>query len=353
MTKGAARALLAGLAFVLSGCAAPAVRPPPPAGIPAPPAAPRPVPSAERAAPSRDRIFPEFAAVVAAEGDTFDRLAAKYLHDPGMGWFVAEFNGLSRLVPGDAVVIPFEPFYRGGIAPDSYQVVPVLCYHKFSRTVSDKMTVTEKDFEAQMRLLKERGYRVIPLARLFDFLAFRRQIPEKSVVITIDDGWRSAHDIAYPILKKYGYPATLFVYTDFVGPGRNSLTWGMVAELDRNGIDIQCHTKTHRDLARREGRESYSEYFEAVRRELGESARILGNRLNKEIRYLAYPFGDTNRLVIAVASKTGYRGALTVERGENPSFIPEYRVGRAIIYGGYDLRDFENNLAVRSDKALR
>jgi peptidoglycan/xylan/chitin deacetylase (PgdA/CDA1 family) len=64
------------------------------------------------------------------------------------------------------------------------------------------MTVREADFEAQMRFLRENGYRVIPLEDLFEFLQFRRQIPARSVVITFDDGWRSVYDIAWPILKK-------------------------------------------------------------------------------------------------------------------------------------------------------
>lgn len=346
---GPAAAVLLAALLAPGGCAAPVVRvAPAPAETPSPP----PPPPAPAEVP-RERLFPEFAAVIAADGDTFDGLAERYLKDPSMGWFVARFNGLSRLSPGDAVVIPFEPYYRGGIGRDSYQVVPVLCYHKFSRGAADRMTVTEAEFEAQMRFLAERGYSVVSLDRLFDFLAFSRQLPPKSVVITIDDGWRSAYEIAYPILKRYGYPATLFVYTDFIGQGRNSLTWAMIAEMEAGGIDIQCHTKSHRNLARREGKESYAEYFKAVRRELLESAQLLANRLRKEIRYLAYPFGDTNGLVVAVARKAGYRGALTVERAATPSFAPRYRVGRAIVYGGYDLRDFERNLAVRADRALR
>lgn len=355
MRRRAAGALLVAL-LLQAGCGligvrGPDTRPGPPAGT-----APPPAPAAPPRLPSdssHERLFPEFAAVVAREGDTFSSLAERYLGDPGRGWFVAEFNGLRTVRPGDALVIPLAPFDPLGVSEESYQTVPVLCYHKFSKTTSDKMTVTAEAFESQMRYLKVNGYQVIPLEQLFDFLAGKAQVPKKSVVVTIDDGWRSTYDIAYPILRKYGYPATLFVYTDFVGGGGNALTWEMIAELSRNGFDIQCHTKTHRNLSRISRRESFNQYFESLRREINESTRLLKKHLKKDVRYLAYPYGDTNPLVIALISKAGYRGALTVHREGNPFFTPRYRVGRAIIYGTYGLQDFQNNLVVASDKALQ
>jgi len=361
MTRRAAGAVLAAL-LLQAGCAplevrAPETRERPPtvaATPPAPPATSRPPPP-PRPPPesSYERLFPDFAAVVAREGDTFSSLAERYLGDAGMGWLIAEFNGLQTVGAGDALVIPLAPFDPLGVSEESYQTVPVLCYHKFSKTTSDKMTVTADAFGSQMRFLKVNGYQVIPLDRLFDFLAGKAQIPKKSVVVTIDDGWRSTYEIAYPILRKYGYPATLFVYTDFVGGGGNALTWEMIAELSRNGFDIQCHTRTHRNLSQISRSESFNQYFESLKREINESTRILKMHLKKEVRYLAYPYGDTNPLVVSLVSKAGYRGALTVQREGNPFFTPKYRVGRAIIYGTYDLQDFQNNLVVASDKALK
>lgn len=338
---------------MLSGCALREVRTaaPSPPVPPAPPRAARPLPPPVE--PSYEKHFPGFAAVVARDGDTFESLAARLLGDAGMGGFVAEFNGIRTLAPGDAIVVPLAPFDPLGVSEASYRAVPVLCYHKFSKTTSDKMTVTEGDFDAQMRFLKDNGYRVISLDRLFDFLEGKGWIPRKAVVVTIDDGWRSTYDIAYPVLRKYGYPATLFVYTDFVGGGGNAMTWEMIAELSRNGIDVQCHTKSHRSLSHRARRESFNDYFGSLVREINDSSRILKRRLNKEIAYLAYPYGDTNHLVVALVRKAGYRGALTVERAGNPFFAQAYRVSRSIIYGSYDLRDFENNLLLCGDKGIQ
>jgi peptidoglycan/xylan/chitin deacetylase (PgdA/CDA1 family) len=298
------------------------------------------------------RHYPEFVAVIVQPGDTFSSLAAKYLHDPSLDWFIAEFNDTETLRPGQELILPLMLREKGGLTLQGYQAVPVLSYHKFSQNKADAMTVTAKAFEEQMRFLKQKGYRVLTMDEFFAFLDFKAQIPKKSVVITIDDGWRSAYDIAFPILKKYGYPATLFVYTDLISPNDKTLDWSLIGAMAQGGIDIQCHTKTHRKLEK-SSQESWREFFAAVKKELTESAQIIKRRINKDVKYLAYPYGDTNPFVVTLVRKLGYRGAFTVERESNPFFIHPYRIHRAMIYGHFDLQDFEKNLTYFSEKALR
>jgi peptidoglycan/xylan/chitin deacetylase (PgdA/CDA1 family) len=314
---------------------------------------PKPEPSKVEA-PLPERRFPQFIAVIAREGDTLSSFAAKYLNDPSMDWFIAEYNDIDSIKSGQAVIIPLKPYEKGGLTSKGYQTVPVLSYHNFSLDRStSRMTVTKAAFEEQMKLLRDKGYRVVSMDQLFDFLEFKSQIPKKSVVITIDDGWRSAYDIALPILKKYGYPATLFVYTDLIVGSQRTLSWELVQELARNGIDIQGHTKTHRDLTLADKKESFREYFEAIAKELSESARIIKAKVGKDIKYLSYPNGETNHLVIELVKKYGYRGAFTVRRGGNPFFIHGYRVNRCMIYGDFDLNQFEKNLTVFTEESLK
>ena len=78
------------------------------------------------------RTFPGFVAVVAKEGDTFSSLAAKYLKDPSWDWFLAEYNEIDSLKPGQSVIIPLKPDRRGGLTLRGYQTVPVLSYHNLS-----------------------------------------------------------------------------------------------------------------------------------------------------------------------------------------------------------------------------
>jgi len=298
-------------------------------------------------------VMPPFVAVTAEAKDTLASLAGKYLGDASLDWRIAEFNDIKTVSPGQKLIIPLESYDRGGITPRRYQVVPVLSYHQFSRTRKNKMTVTAADFEAQMRYLKANGYRVISLDQLFDFLDFRIQIPQKSVVITIDDGWRSTYDIAYPILKQYGFPATLFVYTNLITGSPKTLSWDLAREMAQNGIEMQCHTVTHRDLTKMNDQESFAEYFDALNRELTASTKILEEKMGIRPNYLAYPYGETNRLVIALLKKHGYRGAFTVKRGPSPFFFSNYRINRSMIYGDMPLKRFEKNLTTSSSEALR
>jgi peptidoglycan/xylan/chitin deacetylase (PgdA/CDA1 family) len=300
------------------------------------------------------RASADFVAITAQEGNTFSSLAAKYLNDPLMEWWIADFNGLSALTPGQSLIIPLKPYEKGGVSLKGYQTVPVLSYHNFSPDRStNRMTVTKAVFEEQMKLLKDKGYRVITLDQFLDFLNFKAQIPPKSVVITIDDGWRSAFEIAMPILKKYGYPATLFVYTGLIVGSSKTLSWELIREMEESGIDIQGHTITHRMLTSINKKESFKEYFDAIERELSESAKIIKAKIGKDIKYLAYPDGETNHLVIDVVKKDGYKAAFTVKRGGNPFFAHNYRINRSMIYGDFDLSQFEKNLIVFSEWASK
>jgi hypothetical protein len=129
----------------------------------------------------------------------------------------------------------------------------VIGYHRIVDKVRHPDTeITPADFEAQMQQIKDAGVGVISMK---DFLAWRRgekSIPARSAIITLDDGWNSTYEAAWPILKKFGYPFTLFIYTDYVkgGPksGGGSLTWRQLAEFRDAGADIESHTVSHRDL---------------------------------------------------------------------------------------------------------
>jgi len=296
-------------------------------------------------APSQARIYDDFIIVKATARDTLSSLAHKYLNDPTKDWLISEFNDIKTLDTGQELIIPLRLFDKGGLTVNGYQTVPVLAYHGFSKDSPGKMTVSEAAFKAQMKYLRENGYHVISLGQLLDFLDFKEQIPEKSVVITIDNGWSSFSDIAFPILKKYGFPATLFVYTDFIGTSK-ALSWKQINNLSKNGFDIQCKTKTHRNLTKRKKKESFKEYFKSLEMEISYPKKLIKQKLNKECSYFAYPYGKTNNLVIAILKKQGYRAAFTVKRACNPFFVYKYRIHRSVIYGDYDIERFKKNLSV-------
>ena len=297
-------------------------------------------------------VSDDFVIVKSTSKDTYSSLAAYYLKDPDKGWLIAEFNHMTTLIPGQELIIPLSPFNKGGLKAKGYQTVPILVYHNFSKLKSDKTAVSQDDFEAQMKYLKQNNYHVVSMDQLLDFIDYKEQLPEKSIVLTFDDAWRSIFDIALPILIKYGFKATFFIYTDFIGGGK-AMTWKQIETLSKIGYDIQCQTKTHRNLAVPTKNESFKEYFKSIEMEISYPKQLLKKNLNIDCKYLAYPYGETNNLVIAMLKKHGYRAAFTIERKSNPFFIDKYRICRSVIYGSYDMDKFKNNLSVFQKNELK
>ena len=201
---------------------------------------------------------------------------------------------------------------------DSRGAVIVLCYHRFENKPKDSLAVTPAVFESQMQALKEAGYSVIPMA---DFLAWRRgekSIPAKSCLLTIDDGYRSAYDVAWPILKKFEYPFTMFIYTAFVKGGAlaggASLSWAELCEMRDAGVDIQSHTVNHQNLRLKKGKfqSQFATYEEWLTNEIAGSKKQLEAKLGIAVKALAYPYGNHNEQIRAAAMEAGYEAAFSV-----------------------------------------
>ena len=260
-------------------------------------------------------------AVVKISGDeSAGTLAHKFLGDARKAWVIEEANQDAPFKPGQMIVIPLKEENRGGLSPEGYQIVPVLCYHHFAETCDSALCTPTPAFEHQMKYLKDEGYSTISTEELSEFLAFRRAIPKKAVVINLDDGYRSTYDIAYPILKKYGFTATFFIYTAFIGASRNALTWDQLRALKADGFEVGSHSVTHADLSRKMAGESDKDYVARVKRELLVSKQILDDELNQDTRSFAFPYGEFNPVVLKLCEEIGYRIGFSVKAGGNPFF---------------------------------
>jgi peptidoglycan/xylan/chitin deacetylase (PgdA/CDA1 family) len=281
-----------------------------------------------------------------ARRKSLELLAARFLDDPAQHWQIAEFNGVDEAHSGAELVIPKHYVNPTGVWTTGYQTVPILVYHRFGAGNESRnlMEVPQASFRAQMVLLRDEGYQVIPLRDLGEFLAGRRALPRKSVVITIDDGFRSAYTIAFPVLQEFGFPATLFVYTDFMAGGLG-LDWAALREMVATGlVDVACHSKTHANLSLRRGDERGPEYRARLDEEVRGPARLLRERLGVRSDAFSFPYGDANDDVITALKAEGYELALTVTRGGNAAFADPYRLRRTMIYGEDGLSDFRRRL---------
>jgi hypothetical protein len=126
--------------------------------------------------------------------------------------------------------------------------VPVLMYHSINYEKGNELRVPKEVFREQMKYLKDKGYTTLTLDEFYDFLINNKPVPEKSVVITFDDGYKDNYENAYPILKEFGFNATIFDITSTVDTDNNYLTSSQLKELEVNNIDIESHTVNHEQL---------------------------------------------------------------------------------------------------------
>ena len=321
------------LVLAIAGCATP-----PPA-----PEAPAPVFVAPPDAGPVINRDEDFAIVAVRDGDTMASLAERYLGDAGKAWWIAQFNGVSTVRAGQIIVIPLRVRNPIGVYASGYQTIPILCYHRFGPRAT-KLNVAPAAFEAQMEYLARNGYTVIPLKRLARFLQGKEPLPAKTVAITIDDGYRSTYEIAYPILRKFGFPATVFLYTDFVGAS-DAMTWPQMKEMMASGlIDIEPHSKSHANLALRLPGETDAKYKERIKREVDVPVAVLRERLGDSSFTYAYPYGDVNEWVVDLLTRQNVSQGVTVTPGGNGFFAYPYMLRRSMVFGNEDIEAFKSKL---------
>ncbi len=201
--------------------------------------------------------------------------------------------------------------------------VVVYCYHRFVDKVRRPDTeITPQDFEAQMKELKDKN---IPVIGMQDFLAWKRgekSIPPKSAIITLDDGWLTQYTVAWPILKKYEYPFTMFIYTEGLRPGGHfagggMMTWDQLAEMRDANVDIQAHSATHQDMRKRfdaiaKKKLSEEEYQIWMMNETAGVKKALQDRLGIRVNAFAVPYGKHDDGVRKGVMDAGYEALFTV-----------------------------------------
>jgi peptidoglycan/xylan/chitin deacetylase (PgdA/CDA1 family) len=312
----------------------------PPRETPSPFVAPASVPDEEGPVLARDA---EFAVVVVQPGEDLSRLAERWLGDRSRRAVIAEFNQIDEVKAGQTIAIPLKNRNPFGVRPSGLPALTILCYHRFGPRANN-LTVTPAAFEAQMAYLAANGYTVVPIARVPAYLEGREPMPRKAVVITIDDGYRSTFDVAYPILRKHRFPATVFLYTDFVG-APDALTWAQMKEMTASGfIDLQPHSKTHSNLTVRQNGEQEGRYRERVRREVDLPVDVIRSQLGQPSLAYAFPYGDVNDVVVGELRAKGVKLGVTVTPGGNAFFAPPYMLRRTMIFGGDDLDAFRAKL---------
>lgn len=230
--------------------------------------------------------------------------------------------------------------------------VTVLMYHHFDENEekTNSVTMTQGRFKEQLTALKEAGYTSIQERTLYDYYYNDGELPEKPVLITIDDGYTNNYELAYPVLKELGFFATIYVVTDVRGttPGYTPhFSWEAGREMFESGvIDIQSHTANghiYVDGMHEEGPflttklkdESAEQYKNRIREDLRRSKELIETEIGNEVYSLAYPYGAVNADVVEVANELGFELAYTVRRALNNPETSKYELNRINADGSF------------------
>jgi peptidoglycan/xylan/chitin deacetylase (PgdA/CDA1 family) len=242
------------------------------------------------------------------------------------------------------------------IAPLSNRHIPLLMYHGIAEKTEStgnpyfRVTTSPRVFEQHLKTLAEKSYAGCRL----DAIADRLTIPGKKVVLTFDDGFEDFYSSAWPILEKYGFSASVFLPTGFIGAedtclikGKRHLSWAQIRELNANGVEFGSHSITH-PVLRNHPRD-------VIRREIVKSKTIIEDQLGNPVHSFSYPYAfpfDDHSLTLFLEDcvrSAGYKFAVSTRIGVHDSrknclFMPrlpmndldDTRLFLAKISGAYD-----------------
>ena len=190
-------------------------------------------------------------------------------------------------------------------------VAPIAMYHSVTPFAApqNRLAITDATFDRQMHFLKSRRYNVVPLETLAAMIREKKKIPPKTVSITFDDGYKDNYIYAFPILKKYNLPATLFIITDEVGrPDR--VSWAEVKEMQDSGlVTIGSHTLGPDPLTKYKTKEE-------VKRQIFDSKKLLEEKLGRQVNTFSYPEGRFTDWIRQLVVDAGYKCAVATNPGK-------------------------------------
>jgi len=306
------------------------------------------------------------AAVVAGAG-TFAVLTVLF------AWFLAAGvrgdhvgREASRIIAGTGVASEL-PDGRAASAVHYSDRVAVLMYHHLQEEPESGDILSPRQLERQMELLAEHGFEVIGAEEYAAFALEGAKVPDNAVLLTFDDGYASFYELAYPVLKRFGYPAIGFVIVSGIDqrdkPGIPKLTWDQMREMQRDGIAFMNHTyDLHAKKADASGKEvpltdrqyledkdrseTAEEYRKRVLDHLLLAEKRLSEELGNELKMLAFPYGYYTEDLVRIAREAGMEIMFSVKHGlasRKNEVAPRVNAGRS---------DMEPEEVIRILKAL-
>lgn len=213
---------------------------------------------------------------------------------------------------------------------DFVKSIPILLYHRVGPETDD-YTVNPTRFEEDIKTLSSNGYTCLSLQQIKQHLQdLSTPLPDKPIILTLDDGYLDNYTNVFPILQQYSMKASFYIITGLVGQA-DRLTAPQIRQMAAAGMDFGSHTVTHRFLANLTATE--------MKIELSKSKFDLEQLLGTSVDFIAYPGGSYNSETLTIAKEVGYHGGLTTHYGlemfTDPfeiKRIPVFHYDRSISY---------------------
>ncbi len=204
------------------------------------------------------------------------------------------------------------------------------------------LSVNPARFESHLAYLRQEGYETISMEQLAVALSGQAQLPPKPIIITFDDGYRDNYENTFPLLRKYGYNGTFFIFTkpiDFLS--EKYITWDMVKEMHKAGMEFGSHSYSHPDMS---GTHDDFQIFEVLA-----SKEAIEERIEEPVRFFAYPSGQYDELTIRVLASAHFWGAVTTEWGAAQSYADRFEMSRIRVRGSDTAEDLAEKLSLFED----
>jgi len=219
------------------------------------------------------------------------------------------------------------------------QSAVILLYHHVAEDTPPSTSIAPADFDAHLAYLRDNDFNVIALDRMIDSLRSGQSLPEKSVVITFDDGYSSIFDEAFPALESYGYPFTLFLSTQPIDDGLgNYMNWDQIRQMSDAGVIIANHMIDHPYMLEVRDNESASQRLARLRENLLKAEQRIEAQTGQSHRYLAYPYGEYDPAIKSLLEELNFVGLAQNSGAVGPEsdFLALPRFPLASIYANLD-----------------
>jgi peptidoglycan/xylan/chitin deacetylase (PgdA/CDA1 family) len=211
-----------------------------------------------------------------------------------------------QLLPPRVPGVQLPPLPRDGEGSDG-AVVPILIYHSIRPYIptdskgARRWIATPETLESELSWLRDKGYTSVTFDALTANVEHGTPLPARPIIISFDDDWQSQYVNAVPLLHKYGFTATFFIWVRAVGRAHH-MTWDEIRELDAQGMEIGCHTLTHLILPKLNNEAT-------LKREIVSAKNLIEAHIGHPVTSIAYPFGQYDERVVEAVREAGFTSA--------------------------------------------